>query len=1411
MLEGESMNHWVKRTVAAGIGLALLGGAFSGTAQAEPKETLEKSGTVDLCALPDQADQYQHGYAVAGMSVSGISKDCLRSYELDSGLLDGDVDRAFTERADRPLLRTGSAMLDGLYAMALHEEGQLSVNSVSNDAYNNNQPMDCTADGTGCYITGKNWSYVWTRDMAYAVDLGLAAVDPVRARNSLQFKLSERREGGDLQIIQDTGTGGSYPNSSDRVSWAIGALEVLPWLDDAKRSAFAEQSLEAIRNTIEHDRGVVYNPSTGLYLGEMSHSDWRQQTYPYWTAEDVTDITTSQSLSNNVTHWVAIDAAARLSETAGRADDAAKYRGWADDLATSIRTEFWLKDRGQFSNLLANAFNQSASERYESLATALVVLTGIADEDQAAAAIANYPQNPFGPSIIWPQQQEDERSYHNKGVWPFVTAYMMQAAAKVGNDQAAAAQIDSLIYSSAMFASNYENLNITTGDIDTALNSERQTWSVAGMLGVFQDVLFGIDAVDEGLVVNPFVPAQVRRQFFPTQSQISLNRIDFRGHSVDVVLDLPADDAAEGAYTVTGLTVDGVAHAPGTLISADQLSNHSVVRVQLGAAKPTVEGPKVVSTYNKDGDDWPEPYAGDQAMFGPKIPTITDVPKPDADRETLELSLDLKGEDVESMDIIRDGIVVADNIKPSATWVDTDAAAQDRISYCYSVRTTYASGNTSHDAKPVCYWGDAFNRVHKIEAKDFTVKGGGEPVYKDGVLSHYPGWGSGDDDSISVQFTPEVAGTYLIQTDYALGYDIRSGVSSAIKRVSVTDGDTEVGGGILVMPNTDKWDAERGSTFVPVNLQAGTAYTVKLKNDRSTANMSYFQANAFYNHTKEAPENIADVFRIKAMLKLAAVDQMTVAIDEASNKEAEVGQDVLLKALISSESAITADDVRDAVSINWGDDSAIEPFAEPTAAGDDFVGEGSHRYAKPGTYTVTVTAHGAKGDSTVEHTVVVRDLVALTIDPAAPDGKDGWFVSTTTAVLSLGSPSAGRAEGPTLQYRFDEAGSWQAYATALKLEEGAHKLGYRSVGAAGREGLAKSADLKVDTVAPAVTGSAKLGETDATVGLSATDATSGLARIEYRLGDADQWTPYTDEFKVPRAEQPRSVQYRAVDVAGNTGATQNLPIEQLPAGPTGTFEVAKVVVDEAGIAKPDAVYTVDYFVNGSASPSGSVQVKAGEKVKLEQGLAVGTTVTFTERAPEVVATGTWQEAVIEPGKVVIAEDATPTVTVTNTLTQNRGSFSIAKQVAGAEADDTEFTFTYTVGGKDSTVKVTPAEAWTSEPLPQGSVVTVKETGTVEIDNLRFDGVSYAGKGVKVADGEASFTVGSGTTVVTAINTYADENSPKPSPSATPTSGDDGKPEPGLPSSGAMGAMGLVALAALGGAGALLVTRLRRRA
>src|SRR5690606_12376883 len=216
------------RSLAVALALA---GACTGGASREPAAVPAAPPAAAAphrpCVLPGGAGggaaswEDEAGRAV----VVPAGSPCARRFTLrtTAALRDGEPDnpRVVLERPGQPALRTGSDLFDALYALALAEVREASVASIRDDAFGGGQPLPCPPGG--CFETGRLWTYVWTRDTAYAVDLALAAIDPLRARNSLELKLSERRGGGDVQVVQDTGSGGSYPISTDRVAWAYGA------------------------------------------------------------------------------------------------------------------------------------------------------------------------------------------------------------------------------------------------------------------------------------------------------------------------------------------------------------------------------------------------------------------------------------------------------------------------------------------------------------------------------------------------------------------------------------------------------------------------------------------------------------------------------------------------------------------------------------------------------------------------------------------------------------------------------------------------------------------------------------------------------------------------------------------------------------------------------------------------------------------------------------------------------------------------------------------------------------------------------------------------------------------------------------------------------------------------------------
>ena len=149
-------------------------------------------------------------------------------------------------------------LFDGLYALAIHEAKLNSVSQIKDGAYNDGNPISLNA-----FQTGELWTYVWTRDLAYSVHLALAQFDTKRSIESLLFKTSpfknylNRKD--EVQIIQDTGSGGSYPVSTDRVVWALGAQEALKYLPKNQQKSFLELIYPILKSTIEQDRVLVFD------------------------------------------------------------------------------------------------------------------------------------------------------------------------------------------------------------------------------------------------------------------------------------------------------------------------------------------------------------------------------------------------------------------------------------------------------------------------------------------------------------------------------------------------------------------------------------------------------------------------------------------------------------------------------------------------------------------------------------------------------------------------------------------------------------------------------------------------------------------------------------------------------------------------------------------------------------------------------------------------------------------------------------------------------------------------------------------------------------------------------------------------------------------------------------------------
>lgn len=784
------------------------------------------------------------GSETATATVSG--PDCGRTFSLTSTQTLRDNQpanpRSFNEHTDWPSISTNNDMFDALYALALAEVRENSVAAIQDGAYNNSTPISCPAGG--CFETGRLWTFVWTRDTAYAVDLALAALDPTRARNSLEFKLSELRGGGGRQIVQDTGSGGSYPVSSDRAVWAVGAWRLLGYLDGAERTDFIALAWDAVRNTIEHDRGVVFDADNGLYLGEQSFLDWREQSYPSWTADDTVQIHMSHALSTNVGHLRLLELGAWLAGENGDAALQTQFQGWAGDLRTAIDTGFFHADLGLWSTFTPGTLDRAPVRHFDLLGSAQAVLADVGSTARQSEVVRSYPHLAPGPPVMWPQQKEIP-IYHNRGIWPFVTAYWLRAARQVRNDVAVGHNLRSLIRGAAMNLSNMENFDAVSGAPWAAdgawsgpvVNSQRQLWSVAGYASAVQDVIFGLDTSPDGIRFQPYLTRELRNTLFAGADSLVLNNFPYRGRTLTVVVTLPAATADEnGAYGVGEILLNGTVETPGAYLTPAALQPRNLLEITL---VDTPEGADSIVLETNTSE-----YRN---LFSPLSPSVTAVT---AAGGGLLVDFTGGGEPAAELafNVYRDGVRVASDLPgTTSSFTDTTTTAASP-SHCYTVEAYFVlSGNHSQHAKPICWWGPGYNRITSIDAQSFSNTGG-TLVLNHGRW-HYESWGEPSHTITLNGIAPSYTGDHYVQVTYGNGAGaINTGITCAVKRVEVVDEGTNqpVSTGILVMPHLGQWDVWKESSLVRVTLDSSRTYRITLSHDTTTLNMSDFEHNALY-------------------------------------------------------------------------------------------------------------------------------------------------------------------------------------------------------------------------------------------------------------------------------------------------------------------------------------------------------------------------------------------------------------------------------------------------------------------------------------------------------------------------------------------------------------------------------------
>ncbi len=655
-----------------------------------------------------------------------------------------------------PVCQTDYPIVDALYNLTLDE-----------------LVLNIEADST--FRTGKEWPGVWTRDISYSTILALAVIEPEIAMISLKKKVKNGR------IIQDTGTGGSWPVSTDRTVWIIAAWEIYKVTGDKD---WLEYIYEITKNTLTDDLKVIRDTATGLMFGESSFLDWREQTYPHWM--NPIDIFMSRCLGTNAVHFEAYTIAGEMADILGKSS--VSFKQIANQIKEGINKYLWLDDNGYYSQYLYGRLYPQKSSRSEALGESLSILFGIADSSKANRIASNTPITDYGIPCIYPQIP-GIAPYHNDAVWPFVEAFWALASAKAGNPTAVDHSVAAIYRQSALFLTNKENMVATTGDYyGTAVNSDRQLWSVAANLAITYRLYFGLDFITEGIRISPFIPEYLKGEKILTGFRYRNASLNFR-------------------ITGTGNRIDYIT------LNGLRLSNNII--------PAAVEGQQEIVIKMASYDLQPQEINLQKVTYSPKVPRVN------LDNISLSdnLIVNVNGQqkkDLTSLQSLKDS---------TSKTFEISAATKDNNLMSFLTQPVIIN---KHKVSNIIEIENSANNEN-TQAQGYTGKGYIEITKKKNIR-------------VTRQFSVDQEGLYSIDFRYVNATGPVNTDNNCAIRTLFIDG-KEIGAIIFPQGGLDEYSNWQYSNHYKINLKKGS-HTMELKWMPYNENMDGEINNAFIDHLR---------------------------------------------------------------------------------------------------------------------------------------------------------------------------------------------------------------------------------------------------------------------------------------------------------------------------------------------------------------------------------------------------------------------------------------------------------------------------------------------------------------------------------------------------------------------------------
>jgi VCBS repeat-containing protein len=196
----------------------------------------------------------------------------------------------------------------------------------------------------------------------------------------------------------------------------------------------------------------------------------------------------------------------------------------------------------------------------------------------------------------------------------------------------------------------------------------------------------------------------------------------------------------------------------------------------------------------------------------------------------------------------------------------------------------------------------------------------------------------------------------------------------------------------------------------------------------------------------------------------------------------------------------------------------------------------------------------------------------------------------------------------------------------------------------------------------------------------------------------------------------------------------------IPIRINGSLKITKTLSnpDNAVIPGP---FTIHY--DCGSTYAGDVSISAAGGFQIINDLLAGSTCTVTEATPGSIQNYTWGAPVITGSPATIGSNTTVEVTVANTITRDRGSFKITKQVNNPDGATlpAAFTGTYNCGtGYTGSFSVAAGGSQTIGSIPTGNTCSVTETAPAAITGYTWAAPAYSPATVEISTLGGTFEI-----------------------------------------------------------------------